>query len=521
LHNIFVESNFKNGIFTDMSNTNDNHYSNLVSGFERQVLRHPDHTAVRYENQSYSYAEMNAQANRIARWLLSLNVQPEQLIGICLERTALLPAAILGVLKAGCAYVPIDLAYPSERIAYILNDADVQIMLTEQSLLAQLPSGDNFTALALDASESPLTTFSDKNPGIIIQPHQLAYVLYTSGSTGNPKGVMISHHNVTRLFSATDHWFGFNENDVWTMFHSFAFDFSVWEMWGALLYGGCVVVVPYHLTRSPEAFLKLLVSEKVTVLNQTPSAFQQLIAADRQFSNPADLALRYVIFGGEKLHFQMLQPWMDRYGDLNPQLINMYGITETTVHVTYRPVTKADLQQDNGSLIGQPIPDLEILLLDDHLQPVPDGQPGEICVAGDGVARGYWKRETLTAERFVPHPTDPQRGKIYRSGDLARRLPNGDLEYLGRKDFQVKIRGFRIELGEIEARLLQHPQITAAVVLAKAHPVSGEQRLVAYLVTAAPVNVSDLREFLGKTLPDYMIPSAFCCLAGAGLSPSK
>jgi amino acid adenylation domain-containing protein len=512
LHNIFVESNFKNGIFTDMSNTNDNHYSNLVSGFERQVLRHPDHTAVRYENQSYSYAEMNAQANRIARWLLSLNVQPEQLIGICLERTALLPAAILGVLKAGCAYVPIDLAYPSERIAYILNDADVQIMLTEQSLLAQLPSGDNFTALALDASESPLTTFSDKNPGIIIQPHQLAYVLYTSGSTGNPKGVMISHHNVTRLFSATDHWFGFNENDVWTMFHSFAFDFSVWEMWGALLYGGCVVVVPYHLTRSPEAFLKLLVSEKVTVLNQTPSAFQQLIAADRQFSNPADLALRYVIFGGEKLHFQMLQPWMDRYGDLNPQLINMYGITETTVHVTYRPVTKADLQQDNGSLIGQPIPDLEILLLDDHLQPVPDGQPGEICVAGDGVARGYWKRETLTAERFVPHPTDPQRGKIYRSGDLARRLPNGDLEYLGRKDFQVKIRGFRIELGEIEARLLQHPQITAAVVLAKAHPVSGEQRLVAYLVTAAPVNVSDLREFLGKTLPDYMIPSAFVML---------
>ena len=232
-----------------MSNTNDNHYSNLVSGFERQVLRHPDHTAVRYENQSYSYAEMNAQANRIARWLLSMNVQPEQLIGICLERTALLPAAILGVLKAGCAYVPIDLAYPSERIAYILNDADVQIMLTEQSLLAQLPSGDNFTALALDASESPLTTFSDKNPGIIIQPHQLAYVLYTSGSTGNPKGVMISHHNVTRLFSATDHWFGFNENDVWTMFHSFAFDFSVWEMWGALLYGGCVVVVPYHLTR--------------------------------------------------------------------------------------------------------------------------------------------------------------------------------------------------------------------------------------------------------------------------------
>jgi amino acid adenylation domain-containing protein len=495
-----------------MNNTKENHYNNLVSGFEQQALRHPDKTAVRYQHQSLSYAQMNLQANRIARWLLSMDVQPEQLIGICLERTALLPVAILGVLKAGCAYVPIDLAYPKERVEYILNDADVHIILTEQALLTQLPSHNNLAHMAIDASDSPLTTLSDKNPGIIIPPQQLAYVLYTSGSTGNPKGVMITHHNVTRLFSATNHWFQFNENDVWTMFHSFAFDFSVWEMWGALLYGGCVVVVPYHLSRSPEAFLKFLSSEKVTVLNQTPSAFQQLIAADQQFPNPADLALRYVIFGGEKLPFQMLRPWMERYGDTSPQLINMYGITETTVHVTYRPVTKADIQQGKDSLIGQPIPDLEILLLDEQLQPVPKGQPGEICVAGEGVARGYWKRPALTAERFVPHPTAPKRGKIYRSGDLARCLPNGDMEYLGRKDFQVKIRGFRIELGEIEARLLQHPHVSAAVVIAKAHPVSGEQRLVAYLVTDTAANISELRSFLGKTLPEYMIPTAFVML---------
>ncbi|MCB0300892.1 MAG: AMP-binding protein, partial [Calditrichaeota bacterium] len=266
----------------------------------------------------------------------------------------------------------------------------------------------------------------------------------------------------------------------------------------------------YMVSRSPEAFHKLLVDEKVTVLNQTPSAFQQLIAADLQSAKPANFALRYVIFGGEALNFQMLKPWFDRYGDAKPQLINMYGITETTVHVTYRPVSAADLRSNAASLIGVPIPDLEIVLLDEHLQPVPDGETGEICVGGGGVARGYWKREQLTNERFIPHPQKPGSGeKLYRSGDLAKRLPDGDLDYLGRMDFQVKIRGFRIELGEIEAAMVKHPAISQSLVIANKHPHSGEQRLVGYFVAKAAMNISEIRTFLGQSLPDYMIPAAF------------
>ena len=230
-------------------------------------------------------------------------------------------------------------------------------------------------------------------------------MIYTSGSTGKPKGVPISHANVARLFDATEAWFGFDASDVWTLFHSFAFDFSVWEMWGALLYGGRLVVVPYWVSRSPEAFHELLREERVTVLNQTPSAFRQLIQADSESdADPSELALRYVIFGGEALDLQSLRPWFDRHGDARPSLVNMYGITETTVHVTYRPIARADVDNGTGSVIGRPIPDLSIYLLNAARQPVPIGVPGEICVGGAGVARGYLNRPELTAERFVPNP---------------------------------------------------------------------------------------------------------------------
>ncbi|MCB9066930.1 MAG: amino acid adenylation domain-containing protein [Calditrichae bacterium] len=485
-------------------------FKQLIERFEAQVERTPENIAVRYERQQLTYRELNERANQLAHHLLAQNVVPEQLIGICLERTPEVIVAILGVLKAGCAFVPLDLAYPKDRIEFMLNDADVQLLITQQSLIGQVPSGDALQTVIVDAPDSPIANHRRDNPGIEITENQLVYVLYTSGSTGQPKGAMITHRNVLRLFTATDHWFHFDETDVWTMFHSYAFDFSVWEMWGALLYGGCVVVVPYMVSRSPEAFHKLLVDEKVTVLNQTPSAFQQLIAADLQSAKPANFALRYVIFGGEALNFQMLKPWFDRYGDAKPQLINMYGITETTVHVTYRPVSAADLRSNAASLIGVPIPDLEIVLLDEHLQPVPDGETGEICVGGGGVARGYWKREQLTNERFIPHPQKPGSGeKLYRSGDLAKRLPDGDLDYLGRMDFQVKIRGFRIELGEIEAAMVKHPAISQSLVIANKHPHSGEQRLVGYFVAKAAMNISEIRTFLGQSLPDYMIPAAF------------
>ncbi len=353
-----------------------------------------------------------------------------------------------------------------------------------------------------------------------MDPDHAAYVIFTSGSTGRPKGVQVTHRNAVRLLAATDAWFGFGLDDVWTLFHSYAFDFSVWELWGALARGGRLVVVPYWVSRSPEAFLELLRRERVTVLNQTPSAFQQLVRADEAAGGPPDLALRRVVFGGEALDMRSLEPWFRRHGDRRPVLVNMYGITETTVHVTYRPLSAADLAA--ASLIGVPIPDLQVHLLDAGGRPVPVGVPGEMFVGGAGVARGYLNRPDLTAVRFVPDPFSGRPGaRLYRSGDLARRQADGDLEYLGRIDHQVKIRGFRIELGEIEAALAAHLLVREAVVLAREDQ-PGERRLVAYLVAGlaagAPPAGPELRAFLRERLPEYMIPALFMVLPALPLT---
>src|SRR5215510_2830024 len=259
---------------------------------------------------------------------------------------------------------------------------------------------------------------------------------------------MVTHRNVARLLAATHDWFKFDEHDTWTLFHSYAFDFSVWEVWGALLSGGKLVIVPYWVSRSPENFYALLGRERVTVLNQTPSAFRQLSRIDAAQDGAEPLSLRVVIFGGEALERASLADWMDRHGEVQPRLINMYGITETTVHVTYHALTLPDARRETGSVIGEPIPDLQLYLLDKNLEPVPLGVCGEMYVGGGGLARGYLNRAELTAERFTPDPFGREAGaRLYRTGDLARRLGNGDLEYLGRADDQVKIRGCSIEPG--------------------------------------------------------------------------
>ena len=347
-----------------------------------------------------------------------------------------------------------------------------------------------------------------------MSPEDLAYVIFTSGSTGRPKGVTVTHGNVSRLFSATDRWFHFGRDDVWTLFHSFAFDFSVWEIWGALLYGGRLVVVPHGVSRSPDAFHELLRRERVTVLNQTPSAFRQLIEADRAAGAPAP-GLRFVIFGGEALDLAALRPWVERYGDERPALVNMYGITETTVHVTYRRILEADVRAGSRSPIGVQIPDLELYLLaPDSLELVPVGVAGEICVGGAGVAPGYLNRPELSQARFIVNPFTSGGGRLYRSGDLARRRPDGELEYLGRIDQQVKIRGFRIEPGEIESVLLDHPAVREAAVVVTPTG-GGDPRLAAYVVTHANVGVpADLLAHLRARLPDYMVPAAFVFLDG-------
>jgi amino acid adenylation domain-containing protein/non-ribosomal peptide synthase protein (TIGR01720 family) len=476
--------------------------------FEERVRLAPDRVAVVHDGESLTYDELNRRANGLALRLRSMGVGREVLVGLRTERSLNVVVGILGILKAGGAYVPLDPRYPRERVEFMLADSAVRVVVTESQFAEDFAGGEaSLVLIDGELGEAAIGPESGVGPG------DLAYVIYTSGSTGVPKGVLISHQNVGRLFDATDGWFGFGEDDVWCLFHSYAFDFSVWEMWGALLYGGRLVVVPAWVSWSPDDFRELVLREGVTVLNQTPSAFRQYIAADVQSGPPAQSALRYVIFGGEALELASLRPWFDRYGDARPQLVNMYGITETTVHVTYRPISLEDLQAGAGSVIGVPIPDLRLFVLDPYGSPVPIGIAGEMYVGGGGVARGYLDRAELTAQRFVPDPFAGDGSKLYRTGDLARRLENGDLEYLGRIDDQVKIRGFRIELGEIEAVLARHPGVTDAVVLAR-EDAGLDKRLVAYVVPAgSSVGLIDqLKEHLRAKLPEYMVPAHYLLL---------
>jgi amino acid adenylation domain-containing protein len=491
--------------------------------FEKQAACTPDAAAVTFANETLTYAELNARANQVAHHLQKRGAVPGQRIGLAVERSLNVVVGVLGILKSGAAYVPLDPTYPAERLAFMMEDSQMSIVLTQQKWLDELPPHDAET-VCLDREWAEIAQEPDTNPVSGATADDLAYVIYTSGSTGKPKGVLINHGNAVRLFAETEAWYGFDEQDVWTLFHSYAFDFSVWEIWGALLYGGRLVVVPYLTSREPESFYQLLIREGVTVLNQTPSAFRQLIRVDEGASangNQQNLSLRYVIFGGEALELQSLKPWFDLHGDQTPQLVNMYGITETTVHVTYRPITQADLAAGKGSVIGRPIPDLQVYVLDPQGQPVPIGVPGEMYVGGRGVAQGYLNRSELTDERFVNHPfvENGQNGeRLYRTGDLARFLSNGDLEYLGRIDHQVKLRGFRIELGEIEAVLAQYPAIREAVVLVR-EDVPGDQRLVAYLVAKDALPESaELRRHVASHLPEHMVPSAYVLLESLPLT---
>ncbi|MEU6669012.1 non-ribosomal peptide synthase/polyketide synthase [Streptomyces sp. NPDC046727] len=482
--------------------------------FAAQAARTPDAEAVTCGDDRLDYATLDARSGQLAHLLAGLGAGPETFVALALPRSTDLVVAVLAVLKAGAAYLPIDPALPAERVRQLLADA------APVALVTTAPAAPDTTVplLLLDdpGVRADLARRPAAGPARRALPESPAYAIFTSGSTGRPKGVVVPHASVVRLFTRTRHWFGFGPDDVWTLFHSYAFDFSVWELWGPLLHGGRLVVVPEDTARSPEDFLRLLADERVTVLNQTPSAFYPLSRADAELPDvSARLALRTVIFGGEALDVTRLADWYARHPDTAPRLVNMYGITETTVHVTYAALDRSTARPGTASPIGTGIPDLRLYVLDDTLQPVPPGAVGELFVAGKGLARGYLNRPGLTATRFPADPFGRPGTRMYRTGDRARRRADGTLEYLGRADQQVKIRGYRIEPGEIEAALHSHPGVGAAAV-GVYEDTAGTRRLVAHVVGTGtgdrgtpPPSAAELRAHLAGLLPAHMVPAAY------------
>jgi non-ribosomal peptide synthetase component F len=567
--------------------------------FEEQAARQPNAPALTCGDTTLTYADLNARANQLARHLRARGVGPDQLVGVYLPRTVEMVVALLGILKAGGAYVPVEPECPPARLVYMLADTGVSLVLTDETLKEGLAgTGVEAVCLAGTAAASPADAEWARLPsadltdaelaaggrGGGVSPEHLAYVLYTSGSTGQPKGVAVTHANVARLFASSAGLYEFGGADVWTVFHSVAFDFSVWELWGALVTGGRAVLVAFEVSRAPGEFYALLRREGVTVLSQTPGAFAQLLrvvatgggesaaagatgsagatgaagaeaadgavdgamagavvdTADGMAADAADGALawpvRVVIFGGEALAVEMLRTWYEQPAARQTRLINMYGITETTVHVTWHEVTAAEVAAVTAataaagghggvaalaaSRVGRPLDDLETYILDEWWRPVPSGVAGELYVGGAGLARGYWGRPGLTAARFIPHPYGRARGaRLYRTGDVGRYDEAGRIEYVGRADRQVKVRGYRIELGEIEAALRAHAGVREVVVVVR-EAAGGDKRLIAYAVReeGAAVAENELREYLKDSLPEYMVPAAFVLLESLPLT---
>ncbi|QKW53633.1 non-ribosomal peptide synthetase [Streptomyces buecherae] len=497
--------------------------------FEVQAARTPDAVAVRAGEEQLTYAQVEARANRLARLLIAHGAGPESIVALALPRSTQLITTVLAVLKAGAAYLPLDPDYPAERIAFMLRDAAPTLLISLEETAGRLPHtavphlvlDEAGTAEALAACSDTAVTDADR--ASVLTPGHSAYLIYTSGSTGTPKGVTVTHHNVVRLFGVARERFDFGAQDTWTLFHSYAFDVSVWEMWGALLHGGRLVVVPYAVSRSPVEFLRLLVSERVTVLSQTPSAFYPLIQADRDHPHLGEaLALRAVVFAGEALESVHLADWYTRHSDRAPVLMNMYGTTETTVHATHLTLERHDAVAVSGagSVVGTALADLRTYVLDAGLQPVPVGTPGELYMAGAGLARGYLNRPGLTAQRFVADPFGPPGERMYRTGDVVRWRTDRQLEFLGRADEQIKISGFRIEPGEVEATLATHPAVGQAVVVAREDR-PGDKRLVAYVVAASPdagLDPTTVRTFAAGRLPHYLVPAAVVILRALPLT---
>lgn len=465
----------------------------------------PERVAVTDGTTDITYGELDRKSVAVAAGLIGQGIAPGDHVGVHMERSVSVIVALLGVLRAGGVYVPLDVTLPADRLDFIVRDADVRLIITDTAGPVGVSGVRTVTAAGL------ATTAGDASLPVV-DPGQAAYVIYTSGTTGQPKGVLIPHRNVLALMEATRGEFDLGPAEVWAVFHSFAFDFSVWEIWGGLITGGRLVVVPYWTARTPADMARLLREQRVTVLSQTPSAFAMLVPLVLAERTP--IAVRLVVFGGETLRMRMLADWMRRFPPADCRLVNMFGITETTVHVTWHDVTAADVIAESRT-VGRALPGWSVSVRSPEGALLPFHVAGEICVGGAGLALRYHRREELTAERF---PTDPETGqRYYRSGDLGRLLPDGTLEHLGRIDDQVKIRGYRVELGEIRSGLLADSTVRDAIVTYSA---DDGGRIFAYAVAPPAVSSADVRRRLAARLPDYMIPAVLRMVTALPLTPN-
>ena len=516
LNNIeIVTEEERKELLSVFNNTNVNYPRNktIVDLFEEQVNTTPNKIAVVCENEKITYAQLNEKANSLARFLLKNGVKGKDVIGIRIDKSIEMIIGILATIKAGCCYLPINMQYPKDRVEYMLEDSKTNILLGTKESLEELDleielnkkkkNNAKIKGIDISLAQSKIYNNNTSNLNIKISPEDLLYIIYTSGSTGKPKGAMICHRNVVRLLKNDKFQFDFSNKDVWTMFHSVAFDFSVWEMYGALLYGGKLVIVQENIGKDPNLFLDLLEEEEVTVLNQTPTYFYNLLNCEIKKAHQ-NLKIRYIIFGGEALRPNMLLPWRKIHP--NTKLINMYGITETTVHVTFKELKDQDLYSQKSN-IGMPIPTLGIVLLDKNLKLVPPGVVGEICVCGDGVFKGYLNRDDLNKTKLIQNPYNMNE-IIYRSADSGIIGEDYSLEYIGRIDKQVKIRGFRVELGEIEEKILSFKEINSCIVTTK-KGYTDHDLLCAYYIEKNNVNLDKIRLKLKQELPTYMIPQYF------------
>ncbi|MEH2092716.1 MAG: amino acid adenylation domain-containing protein, partial [Nostoc sp.] len=479
--------------------------------FEEQVERTPDAVAVVFENQQLTYHELNCRANQLAHYLQSLGVGADVLVGICVERSLEMIVGLLGILKAGGAYVPLDPEYPQERLSFILEDAQVSVLLSQHHLVEKLPQCQA-QLISLDTNWELISQLAQGNPITDIQASNLAYVIYTSGSTGQPKGVQISHSAVSNFLSAMQQRPGITKQDTLLAITTISFDIAGLEIFLPITVGASVVIARRDATLDGRELFDLLVKSKATIMQATPATWRLLLDSNYQFS---DLK---ILCGGEALPWDLVNQLLAR----NASLWNLYGPTETTIWSLV-----CQLESNNSLIsIGRPIDNTQIYILDQNLQLVPVGVPGELHIGGAGLAKGYLNRPELTQEKFIPNPFNNskfkiQNSKLYKTGDLARYLPDGNIEYLGRIDNQVKIRGFRIELGEIETALSQHPHVQASCVIAR-EDTPGDKRLVAYIVPQPQVTltISELRSDLKEKLPDYMVPSAVVILESLPLTPN-